>query len=259
MTKKEVFEEINRIQDSYVEELIELINDPEYEKMKAISFTSPTGTGKTKMMAKLINKCPQFYYIVTTLSKGQLHIQVRNSLKQDCKQNNFTVYGSSDYRINSLLEAEDIINRIPVNSKCIWLRDEGHIKTSRYEELLENVCYKIINFSAANINSDIVCNFTQTMMLRTVNQTNGSPTDAINKLIQIKRIHKDISNYNPCAIFRYVGGDQDLIDDIIWLCKRNKLNYINITDEKFDMADLCRDDNKYDVIINKFKLVEGIC
>lgn len=79
MTKKEVFEEINRIQDSYDEELIELINDPEYEKMKAISFTSPTGTGKTKMMAKLINKCPQFYYIVTTLSKGQLHIQVRNS------------------------------------------------------------------------------------------------------------------------------------------------------------------------------------
>lgn len=259
MTKKEVFEEINRIQDSYVEELIELINDPEYEKMKAISFTSPTGTGKTKMMAKLINKCPQFYYIVTTLSKGQLHIQVRNSLKQDCKQNNFTVYGSSDYRINSLLEAEDIINRIPVNSKCIWLRDEGHIKTSRYEELLENVCYKIINFSATNINSDIVCNFTQTMMLRTVNQTNGSPTDAINKLIQIKRIHKDISNYNPCAIFRCVGGDQDLIDDIIRLCKRNKLNYINITDEKFDMADLCRDDNKYDVIIKKFKLVEGIC
>ncbi len=33
---------------------------------------------------------------------------------------------------------------------------------------------------------------------------------------------------------------------------------IDITDETFDMSELCLDDNEYDVIINKYKLVEGI-
>lgn len=258
MTRKEVFKEINAIQDYYIDELIKLINSPEYDTLKTISFTSPTGTGKTKMMSKLINKYSQYYFIITTLSKGQLHIQVRNSLLQDCNQNNYKVYGSADYKINSLLEAEDIINEIPVNTKCIWLRDEGHIRTNRFEKLLVDVCFKIINFSATNTHSDIVCNFTQTMMLRTVYQTNGSPLEAINKLIEVKKMHREVSKYNPCAIFRCIGGDEYLYKEIVKLCKMHKLKYIDITDDKYDMSDLCRDDNQYDVIINKYKLVEGI-
>lgn len=210
------------------------------------------------MMSKLINKIPDYYFVITTLSKGQLHIQIRNSLMNDCEQENFTVYGSADYRINSRLEAEDIINKIPEGKRCIWLRDEGHIKTSRFEELLLNKCFKVINFSATNVYSDISCNFTHTMMLRTVNQSTGTPEEAILKLLEIKEAHKGVKHYNPCAIFRCITNDPVILDAVITLCKAHNLKYINITDENFDMSDLCRDDNEYDVIINKFKLIEGV-
>ena len=70
MNKQEAFIEINKLQDEYVDELIGLINSPAYSSMKAINFTSPTGTGKTKMMGKLIDRLPKYYYIITTLSKG---------------------------------------------------------------------------------------------------------------------------------------------------------------------------------------------
>ncbi|SES89045.1 Type III restriction enzyme, res subunit [Pseudobutyrivibrio sp. C4] len=258
MNRTDAFKEINSTQDYYVNELIQLINSPEYETMKRINFTSATGTGKTKMMAKLINKLPHFYFIITTLSKGQLHIQIRSSIQHDCANNNFYVYGSADYRINSKLDAQDIIDNIPTNMPCIWLRDEGHIKTNRFDEVLANVCYKIINISATNIYSDIKCNFAQTMMLRSVNQTVGRPEDAIAKLIEVKQAHENIPNYNPCAIFRCVGNDAYLYEHIVFLCEKNNLKWIDITNDDYVMAELCEDNNEYDVIINKFKIVEGI-
>lgn len=258
MTKEQAFIEINQTQDEYISELIGLIDNKDYMVMKSINFTSATGTGKTKMMSKLINHFPEYYFIVTTLSKGQLHLQIRDNLLKDCNQENFYVYGSADYKINSKLDAMDILGRIPQNTKCIWLRDEGHIKTNRFEELLQNNCYKVINFSATNMQSDIQCNFAHTMMLRTVNQTNGTPEDAITKLIEIKKIHKGISNYNPCAIFRCVGGNDCLYREIKRLCKQYKLKHIDITDDPIAVSELCKDDNEYDVIINKFKITEGI-
>ena len=258
MTKKEAFEEINRLQDGYVDELISKLNDPDYQTMKTINFTSATGTGKTKMMSKLINKLPEYFFIVTTLSKGQLKYQIQDSLLKDCVNDNYSVYGSSDYTISSILKEEDIIGKIPSNRKCIWLRDEGHIRTNRFEEILSDKCYKIINFSATNVYSDIQCNFMQTMMLRTVYQTCGSPEDAINKLIEVKRIHRNVHDYNPCAIFRCVSGNEYIYDNIVDLCRKHNLKYIDITDESFVMSELCKDDNQYDIIINKYKISEGI-
>lgn len=258
MTHQEAFDEINKTQDEYIDQLISLMNNKDYEMMQMLNFTSPTGTGKTNMMAKLINKFPNYYFIVTTLSKGQLHIQIRNNLKKLVDRDNFYVYGSADYRINSKLDAKDIISKIPSGSKCIWLRDEGHIRTNRWDELLLEVCYKVINFSATNTHSDIQCNFTSTMMLRTVNQTNGTPEDAINKLLEIKKAHKNVHNYNPCAIFRCVSGDKKLYQMIIDLCNKYHLKYIDITEDEYVMQQLCEDNNENDVIINKFKIVEGI-
>lgn len=234
------------------------MNNPNYESMKCINFTSATGTGKTKMMSKLINKLPDYYFIITTLSKGQLNSQVQDELQKDCIYDNFTVYGNADYKSNSVLRAKDIIDKMPSDKKCIWLRDEGHIKTNRFEELLSNICYKTINFSATNAYDDIKCNFTSTMMLRTVNQATGTPEDAIEKLLEVKNVHKDIKGYNPCAIFRCVIGDDELYDNIVSLCKKYDLKYIDITEDSYVMSELCEDDNEYDVIINKFKIVEGI-
>lgn len=254
-TKKEAFEEINAIQDYYVSKLINKINDERNFYLKEINFTSATGTGKTMMMCKLIERMPEYFFIVTTLSRGQLNLQVKNYIINNCKTNNYQVYGLMDYRINSVLKAEDILNSISESKKLIWIRDEGHIKTNRYEKLLEDKCCKIINFSATNTRSDIKCNFTQTAMLRTVEQKSGSIEDAIKKLVEIKKAHKDVENYNPCAIFRIIKSDVKKIENA---CYKHKLKYINITNEDFDMSELCKDNNEYDVIINKMKIVEGI-
>ena len=257
-TKDIAFAEINSLQTFYVDELISMIGDPKYKIMKSINFTSATGTGKTRMMCKLINKLPDYYFIITTLSKGQLHKQVRHELEQNCKYDNFYVYGSADYKMNSKIQAKDIISKIPKGVPCIWLRDEGHIKTNRFEELLSDVCYKIVNFSATNMYADIQCNFVSTMMLRTVRQSTGKPEDAIKKLLEVKETHKSVQGYNPCAIFRCVSGDDELYNNIISLCEQYGLKYIDITEDSFVMSELCEDDNEYDVIINKFKIVEGI-
>lgn len=259
MTREQAFKDINETQDYYVHQLYDMINDSTMDIRTIIDFKSPTGTGKTKMMAKLIKlfDSEKYYFIITSLSKGQLHRQIRTNLSKDLSdRNNFFVYGSADYKINSRLDAMDIISRIPKNAKCIWLRDEGHIKTNRFDELLLSKCYKIVNFSATPDHADIECNFAHTMMLRTVNQCKGTPEDVINKLIEIKKIHSNIKHYNPCLIVRDVNNTT--VNTFIELCCSNNLKYINIINENYNIQELCKDDNEYDVIINKFKIVEGI-
>ena len=261
MNKEQAFRDINDTQNAYVKELIRVIKK-EQNPTKIINFTSPTGTGKTKMMSLLINKLSDCFFIVTTLSKGQLNVQVEENLKNDCKKGNFIVYGSQEYKINSVLKDNDILSLIPKETKCIWIRDEGHIGTNRFEELLTDKCYRIINFSATNKNSDayndIHCNFAHTMMLRTVNQQSGTIEDAINKLIEVKKIHKKVKGYNPCAIFRITSGAEKLHNEIVKQCNKNNLKYIDLNEDEYSMMELCNDDNENDVIINKYKLVEGI-
>lgn len=70
---------IDKTQDFYVEKLIEIINgtDSRYKELKEIDFTSPTGTGKTIMVSKLINRLPNYFFVITTLSRGQLSKQIK--------------------------------------------------------------------------------------------------------------------------------------------------------------------------------------
>ena len=270
MTREDAFNEINATQDFYINELVKLINDIDYTMLKMLNFTSDTGTGKTKMMAKLINKFPDYFFIVTSLNKSGLHKQIRNNLKKDCKQKNWIVYGTADYRKNSKLQANDILDLIPKDKKCIWLRDEAHIKTNRFDELLldyEDVvgkCYAVINVSATNCDgAGITCDFSQTMMLRKINQKivskNKGPLEALEKLIEVKEQHKNVPNYNPCAIFRLVSRNDEWYEKIKEMCNNLGLRVADLIDNDiYDTQELCKDDNIYDVIINKYKIVEGI-
>lgn len=257
MTKKEAFKEINETQRFYVGKLVERINEGDADCLKTINFTSPTGTGKTNMMALLCDSIPEAHFIITTLSRGQLNKQVERNMEKLCKTGNFTVYGLCDYKSNSKMTAKDILSLLPEGKDVIWLRDEGHINTNKWQGLLEARCRKIVNFSATNKTSEgIRCNFTNTMMLRTVEQAAGTPEDAIKKLIEVKKAHRSVKGYNPCAIMRCL--DDSLAEEIERLCDRKKLKWINITGKDCDMEALCRDDCEYDVIINKFKITEGI-
>lgn len=209
------------------------------------------------MMSKLINKMPDYFFIITTLSKGQLNKQVEKNLKEDCLYNNFKVHGVCDYTANTKLTYKDILDELPIDKNIIWLRDEGHIHTNKWQPLLEDRCYRIINISATNNDlGGIECNFKHTMMLRTVIQQCGEISDALDKLIEVKKQHSKVKDYNPCAILRCLSSD--IVNIAINECIKRKLKYINITTDDYDMSDICEDNNRYDVIINKFKIVEGI-
>lgn len=256
MTHEEAFKDINETQEFYVDELISALYDKSRDCMKEQNFTSDTGTGKTRMMAMLCNKMNGVFFVITTLSKGHLQEQIRKNLRKDAVYGNFVVYGLCDFTANTKLQANDILEKLPKEKKIVWLRDEGHIKTNKWQELINERCWKIVNISATNSESGISCNFSHTMMLRSVVQQEGTPEDALDKLLVVKEQHKNVPNYNPCAIMRCL--DEATTERVINGCIERNLNYINITTDSFDMSRLCEDDCQYDVIINKFKIVEGI-
>lgn len=257
-TKEKELAVINQKQAGYVSQLIDILIHPEKNIVKAINFNSSTGTGKTVMMALLINQMPNYFFIITTLSRGQLNKQIESKIKQSTKFNNFVVYGLQDYTTATKLTAEDIIAALPKNKPVIWIRDEGHISTNRWFEILQTRCQNVINFSATNkFKNGIFCNFTETAMLRTVKQQNSSNLDdALKKLLEVKQQHIKVKDYNPCAIFRLF--DEKITKQVIRLCEKYNLRWIDISEDDYIMSSLCKDNNEYDVIINKLKIVEGI-
>ena len=257
-TKTEELAYINALQDQYIAALAQIIDDKAKSVFKETNLTSPTGTGKTKMMVKLINSRPDWYFVITTPSHGQLHKQIEKNIVKECHAGNFKVYGVSSLTANSKLKDEGVLRALPKHKKIIWLRDEGHRKSNNWMAALENVCYKIVNISATNIHHDgIVCNFSDTMMLRTVQQHNGTPEDTLRKLMDIKAAHKSVKGYNPCALFRLVSNDA--VDEIIALCKKYKLKYLSLINyDDYDMSEICEDDNEIDVLLYRQKLDMGI-
>lgn len=113
-TKKEALLEIIQTQDEYVREIKRLVENPDLSvsSLKEINFTSPTGTGKTIMLAKLINLIPDYFFVVTTLSKGQLRVQIANKLAQLVNGNNYLVFGLNEYTKATNLQREEIESRI---------------------------------------------------------------------------------------------------------------------------------------------------
>lgn len=257
-TKNEELQYINQLQESYVDELLEQIKSKDNAVFKEINLTSPTGTGKTIMMAKLINKCPDWFFIVTTLSHGQLHLQVEAEIRRLCHGGNYIVYGVSSFTKNTRLTADDILNTFPSNRQIIWLRDEGHRNTNNWMALLEDRCYKIVNISATNKSDHgVVCNFTDTMMLRSVKQSEGDAINAVKIHKKIKTIHSTVGGYTPCILFRVTSIQA--AKDIVALCREEGIPYINLVGfDDYDMSELCKDDCTIEAIIYMQKMDVGI-
>lgn len=256
MTKKEWLEIITNRQRMYVNQLARIIKEDGVKK--TINFNSPTGTGKTVMVAMLVNLLSDanYFFLITTLSRGGLNKQVGLALSKMIKSDNYFVYGVSSFTLSTKLQEKDILNKVPIDKKLIWIRDEGHIKSNNWTKILEGIAYKIVNVSATNDQVDIQCNFTDTPLLRTPIQLFGSPRESIEKLLEIKKIHKSVPHYNPCIIVRDVN-DQ-VTDEFISLADEYKLKIVNITDEDVNIQNLCKNDNEFDIIVNKMKITEGI-
>lgn len=261
-TKKREIQIINSIQDKYVKQLIKNLDDS--ASVKEVFLTSPTGTGKSKMIAKLINSewGKKHFFVITTLSRGDLNIQLNDSLQKDCNSDDFIVYGSSQLTATTLLRPEDVqatVREKAHNRSIIWIRDEAHIETNNFKIALENRYEHIVNVSATNSIQGIECDFSATCMLRTpVVEKTGDVSVALDKLLEIKKQHAIVPHYNPCAVFRCINNPT-LHDQITTECEKRGLKYIDLNeDDTVSMKELCQDDNEYDVIINKRKIVEGV-
>ena len=258
-TREEAFKAVNDTQEYYVNELVKLLLSPVQEDMKEVFFTSDTGTGKTRMIGMLSQKMPDCCFFVTTLSRGSLDEQTHRALE---KYKNVRVRGVAQLKSNTRLTSKSLeaeLTAFAGGKKLIWIRDEGHQKTCKWRPVLDAMSYRIINFSATNSRDDIRTNFVDTIMLRTPEQQLGTPQDAIKKLMEIKRIHEHVKNYNPCALFRCTNDK--ILPHIISACKKYGLKYIDKrgnAENATTVEELCMDDNPYDVIITYQKFVEGI-
>lgn len=261
-TKEREIQIINSIQDKYVKQLIKTLDDS--ASVKEVFFNSPTGTGKSKMIAKLINSewGKKHFFVITTLSRGDLNVQLNDSLQKDCNPDDFIVYGNSQLTATTVLRPTDVqaTVREKANSRpIIWIRDEAHIETNSFKIALENMYEHIVNFSATNDIKDIDCDFSATCMLRTpVVEKTGDVSVALDKLLEVKKQHAIVPHYNPCAVFRCINNPT-LHDKITTECEKRGLKYIDLNeDDTVSRKELCQDDNEYDVIINKRKIVEGV-
>lgn len=257
-SKNEELKYINALQDKYVDELVGSIESKTNSILKETNLTSPTGTGKTQMIAKLINKRPDWFFLITTLSHGQLHKQVEEVVKSLCSGDNYKIFGVSSFTKVSKLTASDILSLLPTDKKVVWLRDEGHRNTNNWSALLEDRCDKIVNISATNKEQEgVVCNFSDTMMLRTVVQREGSFQNAIDTFLDVKSSHAELSGYTPCILFRVVTKKAS--EEIIAELQQRGISYINLVGyDDYDMRELCQDNCSVEAIIYMQKMDVGI-
>lgn len=257
-TKAEELQYINSLQEQYVDQLIEIIDSKDNSVFKETNLTAPTGSGKTEMIAKLINKKIDWFFLVTTLSHGQLNEQIKSKLKSRCVSNNYVVYGVSSFTKTSSLQAEAILAALPKAKKVIWIRDEGHRNTNNWSALLEEHVDKIVNVSATNkMDNGVVCNFADTMMLRTVMQQSGDFDQAIERFLEVKAAHVNVPRYTPCILFRIMRHETEI--KIIEACKSRGVRYKSLIGfNNYNMSDLCKDDCDVEAIIYQQKMDVGV-
>ena len=155
---------------------------------KEITFKSPTGTGKTYMMAdfmnRVISKNPNVVFLVSSLSKGNLAEQNEEKFKEYILQGKFTelkpllisTESSSEegihipvnynvyilprdlYKKNGKLMQGSMINFLNtitskhlmngLNKEIYLIKDECHIATNNLDSISDDYFTKVVNISA---------------------------------------------------------------------------------------------------------------
>jgi len=176
--------EVIQLQERAVTQLVEKLNGGK----KIITFKSPTGSGKTFMMADLMDRILQnsedLIFLVSTLSKGELAKQNYEKFCQYREQGRFA--NLDPYLINTERAGEEDVH-IPIghnvyvlprdlyskngllmqgpmekflfsvkyknggltlNKKIILIKDECHQATSNIDEKIADQCIKTLNISA---------------------------------------------------------------------------------------------------------------
>lgn len=177
-----MLQEVINLQTKAVKEIISLINKNEKDE---ITFKAPTGSGKTYMMADLMNKVikdnDDVIFLVSSLSKGNLAQQnyekfIEYSENKNLKYINPYLINSDDseegdlfipthynvyvlprdlYKDRSKLKKggfiaflKNITYKNGENKKIYVIKDECHIATNKLDMLSEEYFSKVLNFSA---------------------------------------------------------------------------------------------------------------
>lgn len=153
-----------KIQEEKVNQVVQLLSRESFNKDHPLYFQSPTGSGKTLMLAKIIedfkknNPTENFLFLVASISTGGIEKQNYDSLyKSQLEGSNFQVehissglttplcpryytdvltIGEASFKNKSNLFKfkilETYLEKITENRKVIFIRDEAHIgmKTS---------------------------------------------------------------------------------------------------------------------------------
>lgn len=178
-----MLQEVIDLHDSAVSSLIEKI-----ERKDNITFKSPTGSGKTHMMADLMNRIlserDDIVFIVSTLSKGNLGQQNYEKFKEYQQRGKFpmlkpyiistslsgeeSLFIPTDYNVyvlprdlykeggllmrgtmtNFLQEITANLYGSGINKQIYVIKDECHQATNNLDELAQLYFTKIINISA---------------------------------------------------------------------------------------------------------------
>lgn len=179
-----MLQEVIQLQRRAVSELLKKLNSSK----QIITFKAPTGSGKTFMMADLMNHVlsdhDEIIFLVSTLSKGEL---ARQNFEKFCQYKEQGLFASLDpYLINTeRSEEEDVFiptnynvyvlprdlyskngllmkgpmdkflfsikyknSGLTENKKIILIKDECHQATSNIDEKIADHCIKTINISA---------------------------------------------------------------------------------------------------------------
>lgn len=178
-----MLQEVKDLQNNAVERLIKSIG-----KKKETTFRAPTGSGKTYMMADLMNRVIEanehVVFLVSSLSKGDLARQNYESFKESADKSVFPkldpylistdisgeegLHIPTDHNVyvlpRDLFKQDSLLMRGPMinflrtmtgdifgkglNKTIYLIKDECHQLTSNLDEISDSFFLKIINFSA---------------------------------------------------------------------------------------------------------------
>lgn len=211
-----------------------------------VTFKSPTGSGKTymmfKIMERLLEKDKNLIFIVSSLSKSDLAYQNHENFVSFCKNKSIvnpyyidvettpeeTLYIPLDYNAYSLGRDKykkgtklmqgaflSFINEIKqTKKKIILIRDECHQATKNLDELKEKgIFWKILNLSATPNVTQITCEITnkEAVDAKLIKKIESSKSEniheAFDKLKEIKEEYNNGLHINPCLIIQISNKD----------------------------------------------------
>lgn len=270
---EESVRELNQQQDKYVNQIVDRIHNVINGNIISsdIQIAAKTGSGKTKIIHKLVDKLPNFFFYCTTLSTGSLAKDLSKELLAcpNCEVRGLSSITKATKTFTKEIETQFIKKMKAEYDYVVWIRDESDYGSTIFESLLNsNYIDIVINFTATpNKPVDIKIDYTdsaQNIYRENTIISSKNFNDGIGQLKIVKKAYADkgISKreYNPLMIVSLpTNTNQEArVLEIMEACEKAGLKVISILDEVGCPEYLKVDNCDVDVIINCHKISRGV-